>query len=161
MLRFENIIYTKLYNSASFTLFMKEIIVAASGYFDPVHFGHIEYLKKAKALGDKLIVIVNNAEQTILKKGFEFMPFKERMEIVKALKYVDDVFPSIDTDKTVCKSLEKLKPNIFAKGGDRFSSEIPEAETCRKNNIKIVDGLGDKVQSSSDLVAKSKFFQKS
>ncbi len=127
-------------------------IVAVSGYFDPLHLGHIEYLQKAKELGDKLIVIVNNDKQAILKKGYEFIPFKERIEIIKSLKYVDEVFPSIDEDKTVCKSLEKLKPDIFAKGGDRFSYEIPEAVICNKLNIKIIHGLGDKIQSSSELV---------
>ena len=123
--------------------------------------GHVEYLQKAKALGDKLIVIVNNDKQAHLKKGFEFMPFKERMEIVKALKFVDEVFPSIDEDKTVCKSLEAVKPHIFAKGGDRFSHEIPEAEICNRLGIEIIHGLGDKIQSSSDLIAKHKATGKS
>ncbi len=123
--------------------------------------GHVEYLMKAKELGDKLIVIVNNDKQAHLKKGFEFMPFKERMEIVKALKFVDEVFPSIDEDKTVCKSLEAVKPHIFAKGGDRFSHEIPEAEICNKLGIEIIHGLGDKIQSSSDLIAKHKSLEKS
>ncbi len=122
----------------------RESVVAVSGYFDPIHFGHIEYLQKAKELGEKLIVIVNNDKQAHLKKGFEFMPFKERMEIIKALKFVDEVFPSIDEDKTVCKSLEAIKPDIFAKGGDRFSNEIPEAEVCNRLGIKIIHGLGDK-----------------
>ncbi len=136
----------------------KEIIVAASGYFDPAHLGHIEYLKMAKELGDKLIVIVNNDRQAILKKGYEFMPFKERLEIVKSFKFVDDVFPSIDEDKSVCKSLAKLKPNIFAKGGDRFGGEIPETPICKELGIKIVDGLGAKIQSSSELIARGKQF---
>lgn len=127
------------------------VVVVASGYFDPVHIGHIEYLKLAKSLGNKLIVIVNNDKQAILKKGKEFMPFTERIEIVKSLKFVDEVFPSIDEDKTVCKSLEFLKPDVFAKGGDRTSGEIPEGEICKKLGIKIIDGLGAKVQSSSSL----------
>lgn len=137
----------------------KQIIVAASGYFNPIHIGHIEYLEKAKALGDRLIVIVNNSEQAILKNGFEFMPFKERMEIVRALRYVDEVFPSIDVDKTVCKSLEIVKPNIFAKGGDRFAGEIPEAKVCQQLGIKIIDGLGAKIRASSDLIKKQKEFE--
>jgi len=82
------------------------------------------------------------------------MPLAERVEIVKAIKWVDEVFVSIDEDKTQCKTLAHLKPHIFAKGGDRFGSEIPEAEVCRIHGIKIVDGLGDKIQSSSELVKK-------
>ncbi|MEK6844440.1 MAG: adenylyltransferase/cytidyltransferase family protein [Nanoarchaeota archaeon] len=139
----------------------KDIIVAASGYFDPIHIGHVEYLQKAKNLGDKLIVIVNNDKQAQLKKGYEFMPFSERIEIIKALKFVDEVFPSIDKDKSVCKSLERIKPHIFAKGGDRFSHEIPEAEVCNRLGIKILHGLGDKIQSSSDLIKRQKQILKS
>jgi len=130
--------------------------VVASGYFDPLHVGHVEYLELAKKLGDKLIVIINNDEQSILKNGSVFMPQEERMAVVKALKPVDEVILSIDKDKTVCKTLELIKPNIFAKGGDRFSNEIPESEVCRKNNIQIVDGLGAKVQASSLLREKIK-----
>lgn len=133
----------------------KETIVAASGYFDPIHIGHIEYLEKAKQLGDKLIVIINNTKQSILKKGSEFMPLNERAEIIKALKPVDEVFISIDQDKSVCKSLEKLKPDIFAKGGDRFIHEIPETKTCNELGIKIIHGLGEKIQSSSELTKKT------
>ena len=131
----------------------EEKIIATSGYFDPIHIGHIEYLEKAKALGGKLVVIVNNEKQAILKKGHEFMPFKERLEIVKALRCVDAVFPSIDEDPSVCKSLAALKPAIFAKGGDRFSGEIPETKICNELGIKIIDGLGAKIQASSTLIA--------
>ncbi len=120
-----------------------------------LHIGHVECLELAKKLGDKLIVIVNNDKQAALKKGKEFMPFKERLEIVKALRCVDEVFASIDEDKTVCKSLEALNPDIFAKGGDRMAGEIPEGEVCRRLGIKIIDGLGEKIQSSSDLIANS------
>jgi len=133
------------------------LIVAASGYFDPVHIGHIEYLTLAKSLGDKLIVIVNNEVQTIAKKGAEFMPLKERVEIIKALRCVDEVVISIDTDASVCKTLELIKPNIFAKGGDRYTYEIPETPICQKLGIKIVDGLGAKIQSSSELTKKKGF----
>lgn len=131
---------------------VKKMKIVASGYFDPIHIGHIEYLKLAKELGGKLIVIVNNDKQAKIKKGFSFMNEQERMEVVKNIKYVDDVFLSIDEDATVCKSLEKLKPDIFAKGGDRNSSNIPELAVCKKYNIKLVDGLGDKIQSSSELI---------
>lgn len=137
---------------------MKEIIVVASGYFDPIHSGHIEYLELAKKLGDKLIVIINNDEQAKLKKGFVFMPYEEREKIVKSLKFVDGVVKSVDGDSSVCKTLEMIKPDIFAKGGDRFSYEIPESKICSKFGIKIIDGLGNKIQSSSELVMKSKKF---
>ena len=131
--------------------FNKIVKVAVSGYFDPIHIGHLEYLKMAKDLGDYLIVIVNNDYQSNLKKGKSFMNELDRVEIVKALKLVDEVFLSIDKDRTVCKSLEKLKPDIFANGGDRLTEEIPEAEVCVNFNIKMIDGLGDKIRSSSEL----------
>jgi len=133
----------------------KEIIIAASGYFDPIHIGHIEYLEKAKSLGDRLIVIINNDAQTALKKGKPFMPQEERAKIVSSLKCVDEIFMSIDEDPTVCKSLAEIKPNIFAKGGDRFSNEIPESSVCNEYNIQIMDGLGKKIQSSSWLIKRS------
>lgn len=79
------------------------------------------------------------------------MPLDERKKILEAIKYVDEVFVSIDDDLTVCKSLEAVKPDIFAKGGDRFKEEIPETEICRKLGIKIVDGLGEKIQSSRNF----------
>ena len=126
-------------------------IVATSGYFDPLHVGHLECLELAKQLGDKLIVIINNDLQAKLKKGRSFMSENDRMKIVSALKCVDEVFLSIDKDKTQCKSLEYLKPNIFAKGGDRLSNEIPESKTCHELGIEIIDGLGDKIRSSSDI----------
>jgi len=125
--------------------------VAVSGYFDPIHVGHLEYLKLAKELGDKLVVIVNNNHQCVLKKGKPFMDEADRVEIVKALEIVDEVFLSIDQDKSVCTSLERVKPNIFANGGDRHTGEVPETVVCKKHNIEIVDGLGDKIRSSSDL----------
>ena len=125
--------------------------VAISGYFDPIHVGHLEYIIEAKKRGDKLIVIVNNNHQCVLKKGKPFMDENDRVTIVSSIKYVDEVFLSIDKDKTVCKSLEKIKPNIFANGGDRKNYEIPESVICNKYNIEIIDGLGEKIRSSSDL----------
>jgi len=129
----------------------KTISVAVSGYFDPIHVGHLDYLELAKKLGDKLIVIVNNNHQCILKKGKPFMDELDRMRIVKSLDMVDEVFLSVDYDRSVCKSLEEIKPNIFANGGDRANFEVPESTICSKYNIKIVDGLGDKIRSSSSL----------
>ena len=126
-------------------------VVAISGYFDPIHVGHLEYINMAKKLGDKLVVIVNNNYQCELKKGKPFMDEKDRVIIVSNLKNVDEVFLSIDKDKTVCASLEKIKPDIFANGGDRKNYEIPESVICKKFDIKIIDGLGEKIRSSSDL----------
>ena len=128
-----------------------KIRVAVSGYFDPIHVGHLEYLKMAKELGDSLVVIVNNNYQCKLKKGKPFMDENDRLEIVKALRFVDEVFLSVDQDRTVCKSLEAVKPDIFANGGDRATSEVPETPVCKKYNIKMVDGLGNKIRSSSNL----------
>ena len=134
-------------------------IVITSGYFDPIHVGHLECLELARELGDKLVVIVNNDHQAALKKGRAFMPVQDRVKIVSALRCVDDVFLAIDTDASVCNSIEGVYNEhssidnefIFAKGGDRMSSEIPEAQLCKRLNIKIVDGLGAKIRSSSDL----------
>ena len=128
-----------------------KIRVAVSGYFDPIHIGHLEYLRMAKELGDSLVVIVNNNYQCKLKKGKHFMDENDRVEIVKALRFVDEVFLSVDKDRTVCKSLEEIKPDIFANGGDRATSEVPETPICKKFNIRMVDGLGDKIRSSSSL----------
>ena len=125
--------------------------IAVSGYFDPIHVGHIEYINNAKKLGDWLVVIVNNNNQCALKKGKYFMDEKDRVLIVKNIKAVDEVFLSIDEDKTVCKSLKKVNPDVFANGGDRKNYEIPESKVCKENNIQIIDGLGDKIISSSDL----------
>ena len=124
-----------------------KIRVAVSGYFDPIHIGHLEYLRMAKELGDSLVVIVNNNYQCKLKKGKHFMDENDRVEIVKALRFVDEVFLSVDNDRTVCKSLAEIKPDIFANGGDRATSEVPETPVCKKFNIKMVDGLGDKISS--------------
>ena len=125
--------------------------VAVSGYFDPIHVGHLEYLKLAKKLGDKLVVIVNNNKQCVLKKGKPFMDQADRIKIIRCLKMVDEVFLSVDNDKTVCQSLKLVKPDIFANGGDRSTKEVPESSICKKYNIKMIDGLGDKIRSSSDL----------
>jgi cytidyltransferase-like protein len=141
--------------------------VITSGYFDPIHVGHIEYLRKAKELGQVHLVIVNNDGQAKLKKGRSFMPEGERLEIVKALACVDEAIPSLDEDETVRGTLAfafflfsskgiDLSKVAFCKGGDRFTGEIPEAEICRKFGVDIVDGLGDKIQSSSRLTGLSR-----
>ena len=127
---------------------MPKKIVVASGFFSPLHSGHIEYLRKSKEIGDILIVIVNNDKQSILKKGFCAFPASERVKIVRELECVDVAVESIDQDRTVCKTLAMLHPDIFANGGDQFNIYIPEAEVCERMNIEMIDGLGEKVQSS-------------
>jgi len=134
----------------------KPIVVAVSGYFNPLHVGHLEMIQKSKKLGDKLVAIVNNDYQVGLKGSVPFMSQIDRLKIVGALRDVDEVFLSIDKDKTVCKSLTKIKPDIFANGGDRKSlGDVPEFPICKKLNIKMVDGLGKKIRASSILIAQA------
>lgn len=129
----------------------KKTTVAISGYFDPLHIGHLEYIKLAKALGDHLIVIVNTDKQATLKKGKSFMCEDDRLQIVSQIKNVDEAYLSIDEDKTVCETLAKIKPDIFANGGDRSVGEVPESTVCDKYGIQMIDGLGNKIRSSSEL----------
>jgi D-beta-D-heptose 7-phosphate kinase/D-beta-D-heptose 1-phosphate adenosyltransferase len=126
--------------------------VCTSGYFDPLHVGHIECFEQAKALGDWLVVIINNDYQAYLKKGKSFMSEQDRFKIISSLKCVDEVIISIDKDKSCCESLRLVNPDIFAKGGDRFANEVPEKIVCDELNIKIVDNLGEKIRSSSELI---------
>jgi cytidyltransferase-like protein len=137
--------------------------VIISGYMNPLHIGHINYMREAKKLGDILIVIVNNDEQVKIKGSVPFMDEKERVGIVGAIKYVDEVFLSVDKDKSVCESLKAIAKThagselFFANGGDRHAGNIPEAKVCNEYNIKMVDGVGGgKVQSSSLLLVKVK-----
>jgi D-beta-D-heptose 7-phosphate kinase/D-beta-D-heptose 1-phosphate adenosyltransferase len=129
-----------------------EKIVCVSGYFNPLHVGHLEYFEKSKKLGDKLVVIVNNDSQSFLKKGYSFMKEQERLKIIRSLKIVDMAVLSIDEDRTVCKTLKCIMPYIFANGGDQFNDNIPEKTICDELKIQLVDGLGDKIQSSSILL---------
>ena len=137
----------------------KPVVVAVSGGFDPLHIGHVEMFRRAKALGDKLIVILNNDNWLKKKKGYVFMPQKERMEIVKAIRYVDSIIltghkPDTE-DMSVSAELRKLRPHIYGKGGDRHRGNIPEVAVCEEIDCRLVDGLGPKVQSSSWLVDKA------
>ena len=134
---------------------MSEIIVCASGYFNCLHYGHIEYLQKSKDLGTKLIVIVNNDKQSLLKKGSSFMPEEERLKIVRSLQCVDAAILAVDDDRTVCKTLKLIHPHLFTNGGDQTNDKIPEKEVCEKMGTRLVDGLGDKIQSSSWLIEKA------
>jgi len=140
----------------------KEIVVAVSGGFDPIHIGHVRMFKEAKALGDKLVVIMNNDNWLKKKKGFAFMPEKERAELIRNIKWVDDVIltghkPN-PSDMYVCAELKKLKPDIFANGGDRKLDNIPEVPVCEEIGCKMVFnvGRGGKIQSSSRLLEKYK-----
>jgi len=139
----------------------KPVVVAVSGYFNPLHVGHLEMIRKSKKLGDKLVAIINNDQQVKLKGSAPFMSQTDRLAMVAALRDVDMVFLSIDHDKTVCRSLAKLRPNIFANGGDRKSlGDVPEFTVCQKLGIKMVDGLGRKIRASSELIAKAAEFKK-
>ncbi len=134
----------------------KNVVVAVSGYFNPLHVGHLEMIERAKKLGNKLVVIINNDYQVKLKGSVPFMSLADRVKIISALRAVDEVFISIDRDKTVCKSLAKVKPNIFANGGDRKSlGDVPEFPICQKLGIEMVDGLGKKIRASSELIKKA------
>ena len=141
---------------------MSKKIVAVSGGFDPVHIGHVRLFIEAKALGDELVVILNNDNWLRLKKSYNFMPEEERKEILEAFRAVDRVILTsheIDTkDISVCREIEMLKPDIFANGGDRKVGDIPEYMLCEKLGIEMVFGIGHggKVQSSSWLVNKAK-----
>jgi len=124
-------------------------VVVASGYFDPLHYGHIEYLQKSKDLGDTLIVIINNDKQASLTKGGSLMPVRERLKLVRSLGCVDACIQSLDEDRSVCKTLELLHPDIFANGGTQFNDLIPEAELCSELGIRLVDRLGNQIEASS------------
>src|SRR3989344_6788775 len=140
-------------------------IMITSGYFNPLHIGHINLIREAKKLGDFLVVIVNNDKQVKLKGSIPFMSEQERIEIIKSLKYADDVILAVDSfaegkEVPIPKPLEaavKKYPEtyIFAKGGDRNFDNIPESEkkVCREFNIQVVNNVGGgKVQSSSGLL---------
>jgi D-beta-D-heptose 7-phosphate kinase/D-beta-D-heptose 1-phosphate adenosyltransferase len=137
-----------------------EVIVAVSGGFDPIHVGHLRMMEEAKAMGDKLVVILNNDNWLKEKKGFVFMPQDERKEILLGIKYVNDVMISFHEknpqDISVCAELEVLKPDIFCNGGDRNIKNVPEVDTCKELGIKAVWNVGGKkVASSSDMVKKA------
>lgn len=138
---------------------MKTLVIV-SGYFNPIHKGHIEYLKKSKESGDELIVIVNSDLQRELKGSKEFMKEEERCLIVESIKYVDKVYLAIDQDRSVRKTLERIHEIhaqffdrvLFANGGDQTEKTIPEKEVCNNLGIEMIFGLGDKIQSSSWLL---------
>ena len=140
---------------------MKKKAIIVSGYFNPIHKGHLEYFNNAKDLADELFVIVNSDFQRALKNSKEFQKEDERLFIVQNIKAVDKAIISIDKDRTVCDSIEIIFKTLgeqyqlgFANGGDQDNNSIPEAPICKELGIQLIDGLGDKIQSSSWLLNK-------
>ena len=140
---------------------MKKKAIIVSGYFNPIHKGHLEYFQNAKKLADFLFVIVNSDHQRALKQSKEFQLEDERMLIVSSLKPVDKAILSIDKDRTVCQTIASIAKDYgqeydlaFANGGDQNNTTIPERPICEKMGITLLDGLGDKIQSSSWLLKK-------
>jgi cytidyltransferase-like protein len=144
---------------------MMDRIVIVSGYFNPMHVGHLDYLEEAKKLGDVLIVIVNNDEQVKIKGSTPFMSLRDRLRIVKALDCVNRVVPSVDQDSSVVETLNILHTKyslewdfdkmIFANGGDRKADDIPEYQLCEDRGITMAFNVGGgKTQSSSTLLGK-------
>lgn len=135
--------------------------IILSGYFNPIHKGHLEYFNNAKDYADKLFIIVNNDHQRELKGSKEFQDENERMIIVSNIKAVDKAILSIDSDRTVCKTIVSIAKEFgeefdlgFANGGDQNNDTIPEKEVCEQMKVTLIDGLGDKIQSSSWLLNK-------
>lgn len=126
--------------------------VLVSGGFDPIHIGHVRYIQNA-ALHGRVIVALNSDPWLMRKKGFVFMPFAERAAILQAITGVSEVWLASDDDNTVCESIRIIKPDSFAKGGDRGPSNTPEADLCREMGVQLIYGCGGgKIQSSSNLV---------
>ena len=139
----------------------KQKAIIVSGYFNPIHKGHLEYFNNAKALADQLFVIVNNDHQRELKGSREFQDENERMIIVSNIKAVDKAILSIDTDRAVCATIKIIAEQFgeefdlgFVNGGDQNNDIIPERSVCEEMNVDLIDGLGDKIQSSSWLLKK-------
>ena len=140
---------------------MKKKAIIVSGYFNPLHKGHMEYFNNAKAICDELFVIVNNDKQRKLKGSKPFQDEQERLLIVSNIKAVDKAILSIDKDRTVCESIRLLANEYgadydlaFANGGDQNNDTIPEIPVCKELGVALIDGLGEKIQSSSWLLKK-------
>ena len=138
---------------------MKKKAIIVSGYFNPIHKGHLEYFNNAKELAHELFVIVNSDLQRGLKGSKEFQKEAERLFIIQNIKAVDKAIISVDKDRTVCASIRTIFETYgqeydlgFANGGDQDNNSIPEAPICKELNIELIDGLGDKIQSSSWLL---------
>lgn len=137
-------------------------VAITSGYFDPIHRGHLELIELSRRQGDRLWVIVNNDAQAALKKGKAFMDQETRLAIVGSLRSVDRAVLAIDTDGSVCVTLDRLLAEakdlgataVFCKGGDRNAGNIPENAVLARHGARLVDGLGAKIDSSSAILAR-------
>ena len=138
----------------------KKATVMVSGGFDPVHVGHIRMIRAAAEYGD-VIVIANSDDWLYRKKGFNFMDFQSRFEVLDSIKGVIIVDSVDDSDGTVCDAIRRHKPTYFANGGDRGKNNTPEADLCRELGVKLLWGIGgeEKVESSSDLVTRTRDFE--
>jgi len=126
--------------------------IVISGGLDPIHIGHVNMIQAAAKLGE-VIVVLNSDEWLKRKKGYVFMPYKERKYVLEQLKGVAAVSAVDDDDETVCEALRRLKPDMFGNGGDRTSENTPEAALCQELNIEMIWNLGGKkIQSSSGLI---------
>ena len=139
---------------------MKKAIIV-SGYFNPLHKGHLDLFENAKEVGDALIVIVNNDKQREMKGSKFFQDEQERVRIIRSLSVVDMAWISIDTDSTQIETIKCMFNKFyetyklaFANGGDQNNNTIPERQVCEQYGIELIDGLGDKIQSSSWLLEK-------
>ena len=130
-----------------------------SGGFDPVHAGHIRMIRHAAQYGD-VIIIANSDSWLWRKKGFVFMEYERRIEILNAIKGVILVDSVDDSDGTVCDAIRRHKPTYFANGGDRGKSNTPEQSVCEELGVQLLWGVGgeEKLQSSSDLAKKARNF---
>ena len=129
--------------------------ILLSGGFDPIHIGHIRMILAAAELAN-VIIVANSDDWLMRKKGYIFMPWEERAEILVAIRGVTDVVAVEDADGTVCEALHRIKPDIFGNGGDRTNKNTPEKEVCKNLGIQMAWGLGGtKIQSSSELVNES------
>ena len=137
---------------------MRKIMV--SGGFDPIHVGHVRMILEASKYGE-VVVVANSDEWLLRKKGYIFMPWKERAEIIESIRGVSGVYPVDDSDNTVCEAITRLMPDVFANGGDRKNVNTPEVSLCKDLNIELMWNVGGgKIQSSSELVEKSNRDQK-
>ncbi len=129
--------------------------IMVSGGFDPIHIGHVRMIIDAANYGN-VIVVANSDDWLMRKKGYVFMPWEERAEIIKAIRGVVDVVTVDDTDGTVCEAIQRVKPDFFANGGDRKTNNTPEKEVCEALGIEMLWNIGGgKIQSSSELVKKA------